>query len=47
MLLEDKLLGPTTAPEEEYEPAFATKSAVALENADIQVDKQPALLEHK
>ena len=40
MILEDKLVGPTTALEEEYEPAFEAKSAIALENTDIQVDKQ-------
>ena len=33
-------VGPTTDLEEEYEPAFEEKSAVALKNADIQVDKQ-------
>ena len=40
MILEDKLLGPTTALEEEYEPEFETKAAVALGNADIKVEKQ-------
>ena len=40
IILEDKLVGPTTALEEEYEPDFETKAAVALDNADIQVDKQ-------
>ena len=40
MILEDELVGPTMALEEEYEPAFEAKSVVALDNADIQVDKQ-------
>ena len=33
-------MGPTTALEEEYEPAFEAKDAAALDNADIQVDEQ-------
>ena len=33
-------MGPTTALEEEYEPAFEAKYAAVLDNADIQVDKQ-------
>ena len=40
MILEDKLVGPTTALEEESEPAFKAKAAAALDNADIQVDKK-------
>ena len=40
MILEDELVGPNTALEEEYEPAFEAKSVVALDNAEIQVDKQ-------
>ena len=40
MILEDELVGPTTALEEEYEPAFETKAAVALDNIEIQVDEQ-------
>ena len=40
MILEDKLVGPATALDEESEPAFEAKAAVALDNADIQVDKQ-------
>ena len=40
MILEDELVGPTTALEEEYEPAFETKAVVALDNADIQVVEQ-------
>ena len=40
MILEDELVGPTTALEEEYEPPFEEKAAVALDNADIQVDEQ-------
>ena len=37
VILKDELVGPTTALEEKYEPAFKTKAAVPLENADIQV----------
>ena len=37
---EDELVGPSTALEEEPEPAFETQSASALDNADIQVDKR-------
>ena len=33
-------MGPTTALEEESEPAFEAKAAVASDNADIQVDEQ-------
>ena len=40
MILEGELVGPTTALEEEYEPAFEAKTAIALDNADIQVDEQ-------
>ena len=40
MILEDKLVGPTTALEEEYEPAFEAKATVALYNSGIQVDRQ-------
>ena len=40
VILEDKLVGPTTALEKEYEPAFEIKAVIALDNADIQVDKQ-------
>ena len=40
MILEDELVGPTTALEEESEPAFEEKAASALDNADIQVDEQ-------
>ena len=40
MILEDKLVGPTTALEEKSEPAFEAKAAAALDNADIQVDEQ-------
>ena len=40
MILEDELVGPTTALEEEYEPAFESKDVVALDNTDIQVDEQ-------
>ena len=40
MILKDELVGPTIALEEEPEPAFEAKYAAALDNADIQVDKQ-------
>ena len=40
MILKDKLVGHTKALEEEYEPAFEAKAALALDNAAIQVDKQ-------
>ena len=40
MVLEDEIVGPTTALEEEPEPAFEAKAAAALDNTDIQVDKQ-------
>ena len=40
MILEDELVGPTTALEEESEPAFEAKSAAELDNSDIQVDEQ-------
>ena len=40
MILEYKLVGPTTDREEESEPAFESKAAVALENSDIQVDEK-------
>ena len=40
MILEDELVGPTTALEEESEPDFEAKSAAALKNTEIQVDTQ-------
>ena len=40
VILEDELVGPTTALEEEPEPAFEAQAAAALDNADIQVDEQ-------
>ena len=40
MILEDELVGHTTALEEEYESAFESKDAVALDNAYIQVDEK-------
>ena len=40
MILEDELVGPTTALEEEPEPAFEAKAAAALDKTDIQGDKQ-------
>ena len=40
MILEDELVGPITALEEEPEPSFEAKAAAALDNADIQVDEQ-------
>ena len=40
MILEDKLVGPTTAVEEEPEPYFEEKSGSALDNTYIQVDKR-------
>ena len=40
VILEDELVGHTTALEEEPEPAFEAKAAAALDNADIQVDEQ-------
>ena len=40
MILKDKVVGPTTALEEEPEPAFEAKAASALYNANIQADKQ-------
>ena len=40
MILEDKLVGPTTDLEEESEPNFEAKAAAALDNADTQVDKK-------
>ena len=40
MILEDELVGPTTALVEEYETAFEAKDAAALDNSDIQVDEQ-------
>ena len=39
MILEDEIVGPNTSLEEEYEPAFEKKSAVALDNAGIQIDE--------
>ena len=47
VILEDKLVGPTTALEEEPEPAFEAKAAAALDNADIQVDDNFALPKHR
>ena len=41
VILEDELVGPTTALEEEPEPAFEAQAVAALDNADIQFDKQP------
>ena len=38
VILEDKLVGPTTAFEEEPGPAFEAQVAVALDNVDVQVD---------
>ena len=40
MILKDELVGPNTAIEEVYEPAFEAKSVVSLDNTDIQVDEQ-------
>ena len=40
VILEDELVGPTTALEEEPEPSFEAKDAAELENADIQVEEQ-------
>ena len=40
MVLEDEIVVPTTALEEEPEPAFEEKSAAALDNSDIQVDEK-------
>ena len=40
VVLEDELVGPTTALEEEPEPDFEAQYAAALDNADIQVDEQ-------
>ena len=40
VVLEDELVGLTTALEEEPEPAFEAQAAAALDNADIQVDKK-------
>ena len=40
MILKDELVRPTTALEEEPEPAFEAKDAAALDNSDIQVDKE-------
>ena len=40
VIVEDELVGPTTALEEEPEPAFESKAGAALDNADIQVDGQ-------
>ena len=40
VILEDELVGTTTALEEEPEPAFEAKAAAALDNADIQVEEQ-------
>ena len=40
VILEDELVGPTAALEEEYEPAFEAKAVLALDNTDIQVDEQ-------
>ena len=40
VVLEDELVGPTTALDEEPEPDFEAQAAAALDNTDIQVDKQ-------
>ena len=40
MILKDELVVPTTALEEESEPSFEAKAVAALDNDDIQVDKQ-------
>ena len=40
VVLEDKLVEPTTALDEDPEPAFEVHSTSELDNADIQVDKQ-------
>ena len=40
VILKDELVGPTTALEEESEPAFEAKAVAALDNSDIQVDEQ-------
>ena len=40
VILKDKLVGHTTALEEEPAPAFEGKAAAALDNYDIQMDKQ-------
>ena len=40
MIIEDELVVPNTALQEEYEPAFETKAAVLLDNSDSQVDEQ-------
>ena len=40
VILEDELVDPTTALEEEPETAFGAKSVAALYNANIQADKQ-------
>ena len=47
VILEDELVDPTTALEEEYEPVFEAKAAVALDNADIQLVNNFALPKHK
>ena len=40
VVLEDEVMGPTTALEEDPEPAFEAQDAAVLDNSDIQVDKQ-------
>ena len=40
VVLKDELVEPTTALEEDHEPAFEAQAAAELDNADIQVDKQ-------
>ena len=40
MVLEDEIMGPITALEEDPEPAFKAQAAAALGNADIQVNEQ-------
>ena len=40
VVLKDELVGPTTALEEEPEPAFEAQASAALDNADIQVEEQ-------
>ena len=40
MVLEDELVGPATALDEESESDFEEQAASSLENSDIQVDEQ-------
>ena len=39
VVLEDELVDPATALEEEPEPVFEAQAVSALENADIQLDE--------